>query len=98
MTLTDARFCAPTPPAGYYRDLTERALRDALQVAGTTPCEPVSAFEVEVPEESFTAVLHVLTAAGATPGLPGFGARPVHGHGHDPDARRCTAWSAASPS
>ena len=74
VTLTDARFSAPTPPAGYYRDLTERALRDALQIAGTTPCAPVSAFEVELPEESLTAVLHVLTAAGATPGLPGFGA------------------------
>jgi ribosomal protection tetracycline resistance protein len=72
VTLTDARFSAPTPPAGYYRDLTERALRRALREAGTRECEPVSAFEVEVPEESFTAVLHVLTAAGATPGLPTF--------------------------
>ena len=42
--------------------------------AGTRECEPVSAFEVEVPEESFTAVLHVLTAAGATPDLPVFAA------------------------
>ncbi len=31
VTLTDARFSAPTPPAGYYRDLTERALREALR-------------------------------------------------------------------
>ena len=30
VTLTDARFSAPTPPAGYFRDLTERALRRAL--------------------------------------------------------------------
>ena len=74
VTLTDGRFSAPTPPAGYYRDLTERALRRALQQAGTCECEPVSAFEVEVPEESFTAVLHVLTAAGATPDLPVFAA------------------------
>ena len=75
VTLTDARFSAPTPPAGYFRDLTERALRRALAEAGTYACEPVSAFEVEVPEEAFTAVLHVLTAAGATPSLPVF----VHG-------------------
>ncbi len=78
VTLTDGRFSAPTPPAGYYRDLTERALRHALQQAGTLECEPVSAFEVDVPEESFTAVLHALTAAGATPDLPVF------------DASRCT--------
>jgi ribosomal protection tetracycline resistance protein len=74
VTLTDARFSAPTPPAGSYRDLTERALRDALQVAGTTPCAPLSAFEVEVPEQSLTALLQVLIASGATPGLPEFGA------------------------
>jgi ribosomal protection tetracycline resistance protein len=72
VTLTDARFSAPTPPAGYYRDLTETALRRALREAGTHECEPVSTFEVEVPEESFTAVLHVLIAADATPDLPVF--------------------------
>ena len=98
VTLTDARFSAPTPPAGYYRDLTERALRRALREAGTCECEPVSAFEVEVPEESFTAVLHVLTAAGATPDLPVFARRPVHGHRDDPDRARCTPWSVACPS
>ena len=74
VTLTNARFSAPIPPAGYYRDLTETALRRALREAGTCECEPVSAFEVEVPEASFTAVLHVLTAAGATPDLPVFAA------------------------
>ncbi len=74
VTLTNARFSAPTPPAGYYRDLTERALRRALREAGTCECEPVSTFEVEVPEASFTAVLHVLIAAGATPDLPVFSA------------------------
>jgi ribosomal protection tetracycline resistance protein len=74
VTLTDGRFCAPTPPAGYYRDLTVRALRQALRQAGTRECEPVSSFEVEVPEESFTAVLHMFTAAGATPDLPVFAA------------------------
>ncbi|MEO6511384.1 MAG: translation factor GTPase family protein [Nocardioides sp.] len=72
VTLTNGRFSAPTPPAGYYRDLTQRALRRALEVAGTVACEPISTFEVEVPEASFTAVLHVLTAAGATPDLPTF--------------------------
>jgi ribosomal protection tetracycline resistance protein len=72
VTLTDGRFSAPTPPAGYYRDLTEEALGEALLVAGTLACEPVSAFEVEIPEESLTAVLRVLTAAGATPDLPTF--------------------------
>ena len=73
VTLIDGRFSAPTPPAGYYRDLSERALRRAVEQAGTIACEPISSFEVDLPEESFTPVLHVLTAAGATPDLPVFG-------------------------
>jgi ribosomal protection tetracycline resistance protein len=74
VTLTDARFSAPTPPSGYYRDLTELALGRALRLAGTYACEPVSVFEVEVPEASYTAVLRELVAARAKPDLPVFGA------------------------
>jgi ribosomal protection tetracycline resistance protein len=72
VTLTDGRFKAPTPPAGFYRELTELSLRQALRQAGTYECEPVSAFEVEVPEESLTAVLQMLLTAGATPAQPVF--------------------------
>ena len=67
VTLTDARFSAPTPPAGYYRELTELALRRALSLAGTRECEPVSRFEVEVPEgevaETLPVIRHVMETA-----------------------------------
>ncbi len=70
VTLTQSRYCAPTPPAGYFRWLTSVVLRKALQAAGTTVCAPVSQFEVEIPAGSVSQVLQGLHAAGATPGPP----------------------------
>ncbi|MBA3310840.1 MAG: TetM/TetW/TetO/TetS family tetracycline resistance ribosomal protection protein [Nocardioidaceae bacterium] len=70
VTLTQSRYCAPTPPAGYFRWLTSVVLRGALRLAGTTVCAPVSEFEVEIPSQSISQVLQVLHAAGATPGHP----------------------------
>ncbi len=68
VTLTQSRYCAPTPPAGYFRWLTSIVLRKALHGAGTTVCAPVSEFEVEFPAGSISQVLQKLHAAGATPG------------------------------
>jgi len=70
VTLIQSRYCAPTPPAGYFRWLTSVVLREALQVAGTTVCAPVSEFEVEMPAGSLRRVLQQLHAAGATPQPP----------------------------
>lgn len=70
VTLTQSRYCAPTPPAGYFRWLTSVVLRTALQRAGTTVCAPVSEFEVEIPVGSTSQVLRRLHAAGATPDPP----------------------------
>jgi ribosomal protection tetracycline resistance protein len=66
VTLTQSRYCAPTPPAGYFRWLTSVVLREALRIAGTTVCAPSSEFEVEIPAASISQVLHELQAAGAT--------------------------------
>jgi ribosomal protection tetracycline resistance protein len=65
VTLTQSRYSAPTPPAGYFRWLTSVVLREALQVAGTTVCAPASEFEVEIPAGSISQVLRELQAAGA---------------------------------
>ncbi len=70
VTLTQSRYSAPTPPAGYFRWLTSVVLRAALQGAGTTVCAPVSEFELEIPAESISQVLQKLHAAGATPEPP----------------------------
>ena len=66
VTLTQSRYHAPTPPAGYFRWLTSVVLRAALQRAGTTVCAPASEFEAEIPAGSLSQVLHELQAAGAT--------------------------------
>jgi ribosomal protection tetracycline resistance protein len=73
VTLTQSRYSAPTPPAGYFRWLTSVVLREALQSAGTTVCAPASEFEVEIPAGSIRQVLHELRAAGATPQPPVMG-------------------------
>jgi ribosomal protection tetracycline resistance protein len=67
VTLTHARFSAPTPPSGYFRQLTTVALRKAMTQATTTVCEPFSEFEVEFPATIMSRLLQKLSAAGATP-------------------------------
>jgi ribosomal protection tetracycline resistance protein len=75
VTLVAGHFNAPTPPAGYYRELTAAAVAEALRTAGTTACAPVSAFEVEMPTDVLSAVLQALVRAGARPGPPRAGGR-----------------------
>ena len=70
VTLTQSRYCAPTPPAGYFRWLTSVVLREALTKAGTIVCAPVSEFEVEIPAAALSQVLQKLHAVGATPEPP----------------------------
>lgn len=69
VTLIHGRYHAPTPSAGEYRRLTELAFHHALRRAGTTVCEPVSRFDLEIPAHTLTPVLAKLVAAGATPEL-----------------------------
>jgi ribosomal protection tetracycline resistance protein len=67
VTLVGGRFSAPTPPAGYFRELTADALRSALQRAGTVVCEPLSAFDVELPASVMSSLYRELVVLGATP-------------------------------
>lgn len=73
MTLVQSRYRAPTPPAGYFRQLTASVLGTALGRAGTTVCAPVSEFEAEFPAGALSAVLHDLHALGGTPEPPVMG-------------------------
>ncbi len=70
VTLVHGRFCAPTPPAGYYRDLATTVLAAALAQARTTVCTPVSEFEAEIPAAALRQVLQLLHVLGATPEPP----------------------------
>ncbi len=53
--------------AGDFRYLTPLVLMEALRRGGTTVCEPVHAFRLEVPADTLPAVLTALARTGAVP-------------------------------
>jgi ribosomal protection tetracycline resistance protein len=56
--------------AGDFRSLTPLVLIDALKLAGTTVYEPVHRFHLEIPADTFGAVLPVLARIRAVPAAP----------------------------
>ena len=56
--------------AGDFRNLTPLVLMSALQRAGTTVYEPMHRFRLEIPADSYGAVLRVLAGLRAVPGPP----------------------------
>jgi ribosomal protection tetracycline resistance protein len=56
--------------AGDFRNLTPLVLMDALTLAGTTVHEPVHRFHLEMPADTFGAVVPVLARLRAVPGGP----------------------------
>jgi ribosomal protection tetracycline resistance protein len=65
ITLTHVGMC-PISTAGDFRKLTPLVLMQALLIAGTEVCEPVEAFDLEIPEDTFGAVTGALVNARAT--------------------------------
>jgi ribosomal protection tetracycline resistance protein len=53
--------------AGDFRGLTPLVLMTALQQAGTVVCEPVQSFRLEIPADTFGAVMPVLAGLGGVP-------------------------------
>lgn len=58
-------YAAPSTKARDFRLLTPLVLMAALEEAGTTVCEPVNCFEMEIPAETFPAVMSILGRLGA---------------------------------
>jgi ribosomal protection tetracycline resistance protein len=56
--------------AGDFRNLTPLVLMDALKLAGTTVYEPVHRFHLEIPADTFGAVIPALARLRAIPGAP----------------------------
>lgn len=78
VTMTKSGYYAsdgPTKPvsdttrtvASDFRILTPLVLMAALKQAGTVVCEPIHHFRLEIPEDTYGAVLPVLAQVGATP-------------------------------
>ncbi|MCW2506733.1 MAG: GTP-binding protein [Actinomycetia bacterium] len=70
VTLTHAGFAAPVSTAADFRNLTPMVLMAALGEAGTTVCEPLHRFALEIPGDTLAAVLPVLARIRAVPGAP----------------------------
>jgi ribosomal protection tetracycline resistance protein len=66
VTLTHAGFSSVVSTAGDFRKLTPLVLMEALRVAGTEVCEPIEAFDLEIPEDTYGAVSGALINARAT--------------------------------
>ncbi|MDA0269549.1 MAG: TetM/TetW/TetO/TetS family tetracycline resistance ribosomal protection protein [Chloroflexi bacterium] len=70
VTVTNCGYRAPGTTAGDFRKLTPLVLMGALKEAGTVVCEPVHRFRIEVPVDTFGALLPMLTQLRAVPGTP----------------------------
>jgi ribosomal protection tetracycline resistance protein len=67
VTLTHCGYSSPVSVAADFRNLAPLVLMEALRRAGTTVLEPVARFDLEVPEDTISAVLTSLSAHGAIP-------------------------------
>jgi ribosomal protection tetracycline resistance protein len=66
VTLTQVGFWSPVSTAADFRKLTPLVLMQALRAAGTEVSEPVEELELEIPEDTFSAVCGALLNARAT--------------------------------
>jgi ribosomal protection tetracycline resistance protein len=67
VTITDCDHRPPPVPVGGFRDLTPIVARAALEQAGTTVCEPIQRFEIELPSDTVAEVLSLLARLEASP-------------------------------
>jgi ribosomal protection tetracycline resistance protein len=65
VTITHSGYASPATGARDFRLLTPLVLMAALQQAGTTVCEPVQRFYLEIPADTFGAVVPLLSRLGA---------------------------------
>ncbi len=67
VTMIDCGYRAPGSTAADFRKLTPLVLMSALREAGTTVCEPMHRFHLEIPADTFGATVPVLARLRAVP-------------------------------
>ena len=67
VTLTHTGYASPVTVTADFRNLTPLVLMDALKDAGTAVYEPVHSFTLDIPADTFGAVLPVLARLRAVP-------------------------------
>lgn len=65
VAMTAAGYSSPSSTAGDFRNLTALVLAAALSTAGTTVCEPIDNFQLELPPSALTAIHSLLAKMGA---------------------------------
>ena len=77
----------PRTTAAHFRKLTPLVAMQALARAGTDVCEPIHRFELEIPEDSITAVVGLLNRLQATAITPTLKRKTYLVHGRIPAAQ-----------
>ncbi|MCC7372193.1 MAG: TetM/TetW/TetO/TetS family tetracycline resistance ribosomal protection protein [Chloroflexi bacterium] len=67
VTMTDAGYISPISTAADFRKLTPLVLMSALEQAGSVVCEPLHHFRLEIPADTFGAVMAILARQQAAP-------------------------------
>jgi ribosomal protection tetracycline resistance protein len=70
ITMTQSGYVSPASTPRDFRLLTPLVLMSALQQAGTTVCEPMHRFYLEIPTDTFGRILPVLAQLRAVPQTP----------------------------
>ena len=70
VTMTHSGYDSPVSVAADFRNLTPLVLMDALKQAGTTVCEPMQHFRLELPADTLGSMLPVLSRLDAVPQTP----------------------------
>ena len=61
VTMTHSGYWSPSSTAGDFRNLTPLVLMSALKRAGTTVCEPIHRFHLEIPADTFGPTVSLLS-------------------------------------
>ena len=70
VTMTHSGYSSVSSSAGDFRHLTPLVLMSALQQAGTSVCEPLHRFHLEIPSDTLGPMLPVLARLHAIPQIP----------------------------
>jgi ribosomal protection tetracycline resistance protein len=70
VTMTLSGYVSPSSSSRDFRLLTPLVLMDALKQAGTTVCEPIHRFQLDIPADAFGPILPELARLRAVPQAP----------------------------
>jgi ribosomal protection tetracycline resistance protein len=70
VAMTHAGYASPQSTAADFRSLTPLVVMEALKMAGTSVCEPIHRFQLDLPADALGPVMPLLARLGAIPRPP----------------------------